>query len=136
MVLPYCLIKSRQLQANSYLLIIPVSYTHLDAVFAENGVDYTSDPDNVIFTLADGKTKLTVPRTKILSVKFKDGCDTVSYTHLDVYKRQEVDIPIETSDPSMDRRHCIINVKRNKQGEVIYTCLLYTSVPNLWQRPW
>jgi pSer/pThr/pTyr-binding forkhead associated (FHA) protein len=32
-----------------------------------------------------------------------------------------VDIPIETSDPSMDRRHCIINVKRNKQGEVIYT---------------
>ena len=24
-----------------------------DAVFAENGVDYTSDPDNVIFTLAD-----------------------------------------------------------------------------------
>ena len=35
--------------------------------------------------------------------------------------RKEVDIPIETSDPSMDRRHCIINVKRNKQGEVIYT---------------
>ena len=41
-------------------------------------MDYTSDPDNVIFTLADGKTKLTVPRTKILSVKFKDGCDIFS----------------------------------------------------------
>ena len=51
-----------------------------DAVFAENGVDYTSDPDNVIFTLADGKTKLTVPRTKTLSVKFKDGCDIFSVT--------------------------------------------------------
>lgn len=51
-----------------------------DAVFAENGVDYTNDPDNVIFTLADGKTKLTVPRTKILSVKFKDGCDIFSVT--------------------------------------------------------
>ena len=51
-----------------------------DAVFAENGVDYTSDPDNIIFTLADGKTKLTVPRTKILSVKFKDGCDIFSVT--------------------------------------------------------
>ena len=51
-----------------------------DAVFVENGVDYTSDPDNVIFTLADGKTKLTVPRTKILSVKFKDGCDIFSVT--------------------------------------------------------
>lgn len=36
-------------------------------------------------------------------------------------KGTEVDIPIETSDPSMDRRHCIINVKRNKQGEIIYT---------------
>ena len=36
--------------------------------------------DNVIFTLADGKTKLTVPRTKILSVKFKDGCDIFSVT--------------------------------------------------------
>lgn len=28
--------------------------------------------------------------------------------------------PIETRDPSMDRRHCIINVKRNGQ-ELIYT---------------
>ena len=27
-------------------------------------------------------------------------------------------LPIETSDMSMDRRHCIINVKRNKQGSV------------------
>lgn len=32
-----------------------------------------------------------------------------------------INAPIETSDMSMDRRHCIINVKRNKQGEVIYT---------------
>lgn len=32
-----------------------------------------------------------------------------------------VDIPIETGDMSMDRKHCVINVKRNKQGEVIYT---------------
>lgn len=29
--------------------------------------------------------------------------------------------PIETRDPSMDRRHCIINVKRNAAGEIIYT---------------
>ena len=36
-------------------------------------------------------------------------------------KGTEVDIPIETNDPSMDRRHCILNVKRNKQGEIIYT---------------
>lgn len=32
-----------------------------------------------------------------------------------------INAPIETSDMSMDRRHCIINVKRNKQGGIIYT---------------
>ena len=32
-----------------------------------------------------------------------------------------IQVPIETSDMSMDRYHCIINVKRNKQGELIYT---------------
>lgn len=32
-----------------------------------------------------------------------------------------INVPIETSDMSMDRRHCIINVKRNKQGDLIYT---------------
>ena len=33
----------------------------------------------------------------------------------------EVDIPIESNDPSLDRCHCYINVKRNKQGELVYT---------------
>lgn len=32
-----------------------------------------------------------------------------------------INTPIETSDMSMDRNHCIINVKRNKQGTLIYT---------------
>jgi len=32
-----------------------------------------------------------------------------------------IQVPIETSDMSMDRYHCIINVKRNKQGNLIYT---------------
>lgn len=32
-----------------------------------------------------------------------------------------VNTPIETGDMSMDRCHCIINVKRNKQGKLIYT---------------
>lgn len=32
-----------------------------------------------------------------------------------------INTPIETSDMSMDRIHCIINVKRNKQGQLIYT---------------
>ena len=36
-------------------------------------------------------------------------------------KGDEVDVPVETNDPSMDRRHCIVNVKRNKAGNYIYT---------------
>ena len=36
-------------------------------------------------------------------------------------KGTDVDVSIETADPSMDRRHCIINVKRNKQGALVYT---------------
>lgn len=33
----------------------------------------------------------------------------------------QVDVPIETNDMSMDRRHCIINVRLTKAGEVVYT---------------
>lgn len=36
-------------------------------------------------------------------------------------KGTEADIQIETNDPSMDRRHCILNVKRNKAGGITYT---------------
>lgn len=32
-----------------------------------------------------------------------------------------VTLPIETSDPSMDRRHCIVNVKCGYGDELIYT---------------
>nr|WP_302831348.1 FHA domain-containing protein [uncultured Bacteroides sp.] len=32
-----------------------------------------------------------------------------------------INVPIETSDMSMDRRHCVINVKHNKQGTLVYT---------------
>lgn len=36
-------------------------------------------------------------------------------------KGTEINTPIETSDMSMDRHHCIINVKKNSQGKIIYT---------------
>ncbi|WP_178797497.1 FHA domain-containing protein [Bacteroidaceae bacterium] len=36
-------------------------------------------------------------------------------------KGTEINVPIETADPSMDRSHCIINVKSNKQGGITYT---------------
>lgn len=36
-------------------------------------------------------------------------------------KGNEIDIAIESNDPSLDRRHCYINVKRDKQGKLVYT---------------
>lgn len=32
-----------------------------------------------------------------------------------------INVPVETSDMSMDRRHCIINVKGDRQGKLVYT---------------
>ena len=32
-----------------------------------------------------------------------------------------INLPIETTDPSVDTTHCIINVRCNRQGEFIYT---------------
>ncbi|MDH6303819.1 DNA-directed RNA polymerase subunit M/transcription elongation factor TFIIS [Parabacteroides sp. PF5-5] len=39
-----------------------------------------------------------------------------------------VDIPIITSDPSMGRKHCIINVKQKSEDEIIYTLRDYPSL--------
>ena len=47
----------------------------------------------------------------------KEGDDVIGRRN----KGTEVDVSIETADPSMDRRHCVINVRRNKQGQLIYT---------------
>lgn len=35
-------------------------------------------------------------------------------------KGQNIQCPIESSDPSMDMHHCVINVQRNKRGQVKY----------------
>lgn len=36
-------------------------------------------------------------------------------------KDSSVDIEIESSDRSMDRRHCYINVRKKKDGSIVYT---------------
>lgn len=36
-------------------------------------------------------------------------------------KGNEIDIAIESNDPSLDCRHCYIHVKRDKQGKPVYT---------------
>lgn len=39
-----------------------------------------------------------------------------------------VDVPIITSDPSMGRKHCVINVKEGYDGELIYTLRDFPSL--------
>ncbi len=39
-----------------------------------------------------------------------------------------INTPIETADMSMDRQHCIINIKENKKGKLIYTLRDFPSV--------
>ena len=43
-------------------------------------------------------------------------------------KGTEVQIPILTSDMSMDRKHCIINIKKDKEGKLIYTLRDFPSL--------
>lgn len=49
---------------------VPVTGEQGDAIFAENGIDYQSDPENIVFTLADGVTKITLPKTTFVTVGF------------------------------------------------------------------
>lgn len=78
-----------------------------DAVFAENGVDYTSDPDNVIFTLVDGM-QLVVPRAKTLTVGFD------SYDLLTVYSGgSEIAIVLPQSLKESDYTAMVAEVKNS-----------------------
>ncbi len=36
-------------------------------------------------------------------------------------KGTSISTPFETNDPSVDTKHCVINVKRNKKGNLVYT---------------
>jgi len=36
-------------------------------------------------------------------------------------KGSDINAPIETVDPSVDTTHCIINVSRNRAGQLVYT---------------
>lgn len=39
-----------------------------------------------------------------------------------------INTPIETSDMSMDRQHCVINIKKNKKGALVYSLRDFPSV--------
>ena len=72
------------------------------------------------FSIRLGKSKMKAPQKEERpdEAEFKEAFGSI------IGRRcvgNVIDVPIETSDMSMDRRHCIINVKRNKQGVLIYT---------------
>ena len=93
------------------------------------------------FAIRLGKTKMQATRKeeKLSEDEYKDAFGNITvienvFGFKQVLPLQEGDnvigrrsignniqVPIETSDMSMDRYHCIINVKRNKQGDLIYT---------------
>lgn len=93
------------------------------------------------FSIRLGKTKMQPPRKeeKLDETEFKEAYGSITvienvFGFKQVLPLQEgdniigrrsigteINVPIETSDMSMDRRHCIINVKRNKLGELVYT---------------
>lgn len=43
-------------------------------------------------------------------------------------KGDEIDIPIQTTDRSMDRRHCVINVKKEPDGTISHTVRDFPSL--------
>ena len=45
-----------------------------------------------------------------------------------------VHVPIITSDPSMGRKHCVVNVKKGKDGELIYTLRDFPSLTGTFLR--
>lgn len=93
------------------------------------------------FSIRLGKTKMRAPQKEERpdEEEFKDAFGSITvienvFGFKQVLPLQEgdnvigrrcvgtnINTPIETSDMSMDRRHCIINVKRNKQGKLVYT---------------
>lgn len=93
------------------------------------------------FNIRLGKTKMQVPQKeeKLDEEEFKEAFGSITvienvFGFKQVLPLQDgdnaigrrcvgtiVNVPIDSSDMSMDRRHCIINVKRNKQGVLVYT---------------
>ena len=85
------------------------------------------------FSIRLGKTKMKAPQKEENpdETEYKEAFGSITVIELPLQEGDNkigrrcvgtvVNVPIETSDMSMDRTHCIINVKRNKQGNLVYT---------------
>ena len=70
------------------------------------------------FSIRLGKSKMKAPRKE---EKLDEDVYKEEFGCIVVIENVVINTPIESGDMSMDRRHCIINVKRNRQGELVYT---------------
>ena len=93
------------------------------------------------FSIRLGKTKMKVPQKeeRLDETEYKEAFGSITvienvFGFKQVLPLQEgdnkigrrcvgtvINVPIETSDMSRDRNHCVSNVKRNKQGKLVYT---------------
>mgnify|MGYP000007630213 FL=1 len=93
------------------------------------------------FSIRLGKTKMKVPQKeeRLDETEYKEAFGSITvienvFGFKQVLPLQEgdnkigrrsvgpvINVPIETSDMSLERNHCVINVKRNKQGKLVYT---------------
>ena len=78
------------------------------------------------FSIRLGKSKMKAPRKeeKLDEDVYKEEFGCIVVIDNIIGRRcvgTDINTPIETGDMSMDRRHCIINVKRNRQGKLVYT---------------
>lgn len=49
-------------------------------------------------------------------------------------KGTEIQVPVESGDTSFARQHCVINVKKNKSGKMIYTLRDFPSMTGTFLR--
>lgn len=120
------------------------NYIQFDETKYEEGQSLVFVCDNCKkqFSIRIGKTKLNAANRREEKVDEKEGIQDFGnitvieniFAYKQVFplhegdnligrrnKEDKIDIPIESNDPSLDRRHCYINVSRNKQGKLTYT---------------
>ena len=104
---------------------------------------YKRQDNDIVLNPIEG-VRYTVPGTinvanmdEQITVRFRvGGVYTVSYTHLDVYKRQVYNWQKEITRFAPQLKTVIVAgsvpdrasiIRHSKEGEILITCLLYTS---------
>ena len=112
---------------------VPATGEQGDAIFAENGVDYTTDPNSVTFTLADG-TKLKVPcvSTLLTIVADEENANTFTVTNALIAETGNVvDIRVESenADGTAIATRAAVDTRWTVESEINGDVLTITAKP-------